>query len=556
MPEYREGQKEAVEKIIDAFNGGKKFVILEAPTGSGKSVIAKTISNIFHYSEDVNLNKVLYMTSQIMLQEQLMSDFGEGGKFECGPPMVHLTGRSNYKCVWPSIANTSPKEKAKWNAKNMNCATGYCKHNDMAMCVECKPMITNQSVSFDDPDGYKEMLVNNKCPYWNKLGSFLSNKSGLINFKSFLYQTTHSSYMSAYRCGLMVVDEAHNQENELLDFVGLTLTDKMLVKTVGSRLPNLGTLQEYIVWIQSQNLVKRLGEQALIMRAQENFGEAQQVEDMSTKLKYLIERDSKDWVMRFSSESRNNTLEIKPIYIRNEATNMLYRRAKHVLMMSATILSVDVMCDSLGVDRKDVEFIEMPNLFPVKNRQIHYVPTGSMSFKNKAKTLPEMINVINEISNVFHPTEKGIIHTHNFSVAEAILDGVDSTVRDRLLFQKHFPSREAMLEYHTKATDPTILIAPALHEGIDLKDDLSRFQIICKMPYPNFVNDPQLSARMKESQRYYNWLTCLKLVQMYGRSIRSGSDRAETYILDSDLDRLLRSANEILPEWFLEAIQK
>jgi len=35
----RNGQRELVEKIISAFESGKKYVILNAPTGIGKSAI-------------------------------------------------------------------------------------------------------------------------------------------------------------------------------------------------------------------------------------------------------------------------------------------------------------------------------------------------------------------------------------------------------------------------------------------------------------------------------------------------------------------------------------
>jgi len=35
-PEYREGQKRTIEKIVSSFNN-KRVCILEAPTGSGKA---------------------------------------------------------------------------------------------------------------------------------------------------------------------------------------------------------------------------------------------------------------------------------------------------------------------------------------------------------------------------------------------------------------------------------------------------------------------------------------------------------------------------------------
>jgi Rad3-related DNA helicase len=48
--------------------------------------------------------------------------------------------------------------------------------------------------------------------------------------------------------------------------------------------------------------------------------------------------------------------------------------------------------------------------------------------------------------------------------------------------------------------------------------------------------------------------TILRLVQAYGRSVRSKDDFANTYILDGSISYLLRDANEMLPKWFSDAI--
>jgi Rad3-related DNA helicase len=60
---------------------------------------------------------------------------------------------------------------------------------------------------------------------------------------------------------------------------------------------------------------------------------------------------------------------------------------------------------------------------------------------------------------------------------------------------------------------------------------------------------------MKERDpNWYNWNTILRLVQAYGRSIRSKEDFANTYILDSSISYLIRNAREMLPKWFSDAI--
>jgi len=536
----RVGQIECIKNIAKAFKNGKKIVILEAPVGAGKSVIAKTIANMSDNS--------CYITSQILLQEQLVADFGENGKFQKGPPMIHLKGRSNYPCTYPDIAiNITPKEKEKLQKLNMTCATGVCKRSNASMCEACVGYDTNKMT------GEREKsLLKNKCPYWLRTGQFLDAEIGLMNFKSFLFQTAFNRHFEGFNKELMIIDECHSAEKELLDFVTLSFDDKLLLKELSIRLPKYSTPAEYATWFEKDKIAEELHAAALIAQAQERFSVAEELDNLSTKVTRFIQNDINNYVLKLDWESNNKRVELKPIFVREEAQRLLLNKAKYILMMSATVLSADIMCDSLGINKKDVTFIKLPSTFPVENRKIHYMPAGSMSYKSKEATLPKMISMINEICNI-HEGQRGIIHTHNFQIAEAIMSKTAGSVKCRLLFQKNFKSRDELLAFHKESVD-TIIVAPAMHEGLDLKDDLSRFQLICKMPYPNFVDDPQLSARMKLSQGYYDLLTCLKLVQEYGRSIRSETDYAETYVLDSDFEKLVNKCGYLLPDWFKEAI--
>jgi Rad3-related DNA helicase len=91
-------------------------------------------------------------------------------------------------------------------------------------------------------------------------------------------------------------------------------------------------------------------------------------------------------------------------------------------------------------------------------------------------------------------------------------------------------------------------------EGIDLYDDLSRWQVICKIPYP-YLGDPQVARRKALDPAWYDWRTCLTVVQAYGRSVRSRDDYAVTYVLDADFPAFVERQRHRLPAWFLEAIR-
>lgn len=356
-----------------------------------------------------------------------------------------------------------------------------------------------------------------------------------------------------YFAGSTLVSNCHNIEKELLDFVGVSFNDKLLMPILSKKLPKYKTPQEYKDWFLDLEISKKLSAEAMIARSQDRLKQAEEMEELASKVDRFVLEDTDNWVVKVDDSVKQNTkIDLKPIYVKDHARKLIFNQADHIIMMSATILSPDVICNSLGLDRDKIEYISLPSTFPVENRKIQYLPVGSMSYKSKAQTLPKLLEAVYELCEL-HDGEKGIIHTHNFQIADAIMAAAPSHLKKRFLFQRDFSSKEEMLEKHAKGKD-TIIVAPAMHEGLDLKNDLSRFQIICKIPYPNYMEDPQLKARMELSQDYYNWLVCLKICQSYGRSIRSETDWAVTYILDSDFRKLISAAHHMLPKWFTEAI--
>ena len=104
------------------------------------------------------------------------------------------------------------------------------------------------------------------------------------------------------------------------------------------------------------------------------------------------------------------------------------------------------------------------------------------------------------------------------------------------------------------SSDPTVLVSPSMMNGVDLKDDLSRFQVIMKVPYPN-IKSKKIKKRQKDNKEWYNWKTVVDLIQAYGRSIRSEEDYAETYILDESLSNIMKFNFKYLPSYFTDAIK-
>jgi Rad3-related DNA helicase len=86
-------------------------------------------------------------------------------------------------------------------------------------------------------------------------------------------------------------------------------------------------------------------------------------------------------------------------------------------------------------------------------------------------------------------------------------------------------------------------------EGVDLAGDASRFQVLCKIPYP-FLGDKLVKKRMHKWKWWYPFQTTKTIIQSIGRSIRSEDDTAVTYILDSDWGKFYRINATLFPDDF------
>lgn len=535
--EFREGQKECIEAVLKAFNDGKKFVILEAPTGSGKSVIGMTVAKFFQTA--------FYLTIQKILQDQLTKDFESDhikslkgrNAYQCDYWQKYVEQHGNDKTMIKMMQNAlrDPKIKKTYNARRLPCSEGVCLVKDnKSKCSLCFPK--GQQTT---------------CSYYRALNDALKAQNCIMNFHSFLYQTTVTDRFS--KRDLLIIDEGHNSEPQLMDFVSLTINDRAFRKDHNIEFPDLDHAEEYAVYFDSIGLHDIIADHIRVLRYSNRLKEADEWKQTLLQYKIFLESvESGNWIPKFEQKKAHNKVTLKPIFVDKHAHKYLFNYAERVLIMSATILSPKVMYESLGINPNEAYAYRMKNRFPAENRPIYFTPAGSMSYKNKVKTKPKLVKSINEICKNYS-SDRGIIHTHNFETAELLLDKCSQDVKQRFVFQKDYRSKEELLYAHANK-EGSIIVAPAMHEGLDLKNDLSRFQIICKMPFPALGDNLQLKARMQVSPDYYDWLTALKLVQSYGRSIRSDEDHADTFILDADFGFFRKKAKKQLPKWFIEAI--
>ncbi len=219
--------------------------------------------------------------------------------------------------------------------------------------------------------------------------------------------------------------------------------------------------------------------------------------------------------------------------------------------MSATILNADAFAESLGIPKDQYEAISIPSPFPTENRPIINASVGSMSAKKIEATLPQLKKALQAIMQE-HKNEKGIVHCHTYRIANYLKKNIRGKLGKRILIHDS-KNRDAVLRQHMTSKEPTVLLSPSMTEGVDLKGDLSRFQVICKVPYP-WLGDPIVRKRMNKFPNWYPLKTAMTVVQAVGRSVRNSEDTAITYILDSDWGRFYKKNKKLFCEDFKRLI--
>jgi Rad3-related DNA helicase len=204
----------------------------------------------------------------------------------------------------------------------------------------------------------------------------------------------------------------------------------------------------------------------------------------------------------------------------------LHAKAEFKVFMSATIGDPASYMRIMGIE--NARFIRLTNDFTYEKSPIVFVNRHKMSMKEKDQNFDKVLAIMDKIASK-HIGQRGVIHSGSYEFTQKILE--NSAISSRLIAYDDSKSKASALETFKKSTDG-ILIGPSILEGLDLKDDTSRFQVFFKVPYPS-LNSPHIKAKMQYMPDWYDWKTSVSFLQGVGRSVRSKEDWAVTYVLDA-----------------------
>lgn len=483
-----------------------KYVVVQAPTGTGKSPLAMAVA--------LAAKSAYIMTANKKLQDQYIRDFAEY--------IVDMRGRSNYKC---HVLNA------------FNCADAPCRNT---------------------LEGRKKCGTDRKCEYHGKLDEAAGAPITSLNFAAAIAYLNHCQHMFESR-NVLLIDEAHLIEQELTGYIELSVSTKQLTDFgLSSHIPQCDTTAGYIPWIKDvHTYCERMKDGSFEIK-----GMYDRFKNFSSRVAQIYEevaRDAKNIIVQHDSGTRYSgpTISFRPIDVSQSANEKLFQYGEKVVFMSATIINYGAFLNTLGIDPNKSVFIDVPSTFPEERRQIVRDYVDSFGYANLQQPAMQR-RIADEVERLMtlHANVKGIIHLPSYTVGGWLYEALSPDAQNRMLYPRTAGEQVAMLVRHTKPGAHTVLMSPSMAEGVDLKDDLSRFQIIVKVPFPS-MGDVVVKARMNRpgGDRWYATQTMMKLIQMYGRSVRSEQDHAVTYILDRCFDKVYMKTRAQLPHWFREAIE-
>jgi Rad3-related DNA helicase len=521
-PEQTRLLAELADGIAEALDDptAPRVFLVEAPPGVGKSHVAMTLAR---WSGDAYL-----LTSQKLLQDQYEREFGAD--------LQLVKGRDNYLCE-------------RYPDTRVPTSRGMCRRPRGPVC---------------------------QCPYARAKTAALGGPIFCTN-TAYFATLRHWRAEQLRRRRLLIVDEAHNLEAQLVSVFTVAFPPEQAKAWFGGPLPRLDTVDAYRA-LMRDHLERMEGQLETVTRAldimrpagvpaetflrmppsraeQELMAERESLESALARVRFFVDAEDREWIVRYPAEPFA-TLELVPLSVASMAGELLSEAADLVVLSSAFLGHRAALAECFGLDEAKLRAFASASPFPLDQRRIEYRPVGALSKTTLARLEPVLFAEVAAILAA-HPREKGLIHAPSYAAGRRLvahLAAGEPILSRRLIWVESAEAKARALELHRASPMPTVLVSPSLREGVDLPDDFLRFQVVTKLPYPD-LGDPWTAARQARDPRWYALETAKALVQAYGRSCRHAGDHGVTYILDGQFERFLAHYRPLLPAWFLDAVR-
>ena len=590
--QLRDNQPDIVTDILDAFRNGTKVVVLNAPTGVGKSIINMMVTKEMGSGYTTTPLRTLvdqYRDTVLRFDEDELGWVVMGrGAYEC----PHQINNENERFDTLSDSEKQDEAKIRKHQYRLQAMTA-----DGAPCTEDNPKYyvgEGKGTAGKKRQYVSECPVRNKCPYYKDRDRAMISQNAVSTFDYFMYGI-YSALKRSESNGdeqqydgndetttwqirdVLTIDEAHSLPNKLVDFFTITVSERtlpgfprdLLLKKIEEIKRNLkpgenfsvkvsdefGVMLTEYMNLQDQEMayLKNLADESDENVEVDYQGKQMPLDDAIRKHKKFLYRlkfvrSSVDSKVEFVYHSDDTGIYLKP-YSAKAYMEILWGMFDHILLSSATFFDVETYLADLGLEKYSWKLIDVPSSFDSVNGPIMTASSLYLNRKNFDTTTPKVVEKVDEILDQ-HPDERGIIHCFSSVYRSAIMKG--SQRKERLMTHDSFNRTEVLKNFTSSSTEGNkVLVSVNMGEGVDLKDDLARFQIIVKAPFLP-MGDPWIALHKERSDRWYKAQTIIELMQMAGRIVRSKEDYGVTYIVDRNAWNLLEQNRKLLPSWFVQ----
>lgn len=499
---FRDTQVAAMIQVVEAFNHGADVVMLDAPTGTGKTLLAEMVRRAGGF------RNALYVCNTIGLQDQFLSDF---------PYAQLIKGRGNY------IPLDGPPD---------------------ATCADCSG---KECTWCETPDG------DVACPYKQARTRALQSQLSVTNTAYFIAEANHIGGFSGR--DLVIADESDTLEGILTGYIEFRVPQKWLNR-LGLDEPKKGSHGTTVTRWVSEVLTPALREWKCPL--DDPLEKAAEERDKDTLLGACVRFTSSD-IEEWVRDNDAGPVVYRPISCAAWGPELLWGHGRKWLCMSGSIISTREQVRSLGAMGLEVATVNVPMTFPVENRPIYIAPVADMSLKSQEADMPKMIAAIeNIVAN--HEGDRVLVHCVSYRLADELFRKLSLSERPEVRSRPMFTYRNsvertgAFMKY--QHAEGAILFAPSMDRGFDFSDDLARVVIVAKVPFMS-LGDKQVSRRMRApgGEEWYAVQAVRTILQMTGRGVRSATDSCETYILDKQFATNLYAKNmSLFPRWWRDGI--
>lgn len=490
--EWRPNQVEALHFLLTS---RKRVKALSAPTGFGKTPVIVAYALI-------TKRPTCFVTDSRGLQDQLMDDFSSIG-------LVDIRGRRNYAC-------------------------------DMRNDYTCE-------------EGYAA-----RCPY---KGTHLcpSSQAEMRAATSSLVVTNYDKWTSAKKYGQgmehfqqVVFDEGHEAPAALARAVSVTLSAHEITEILGCDFPPDSQCDEFVNWKPWAAEVRAEAELAMLRAKSFATGpdakpswvkEYIHLRNLNKRLATIATANANNWIADVAKKNGNAIgYQFDPVRPGRYSESTLLLQVPNILVVSATLRPKTLYM--IGVGKDNFAYREFPSDFDPARCPIYYVPTMRVDARSNDFSL--LWARLDQIA-ARRTDRKGIVHTVSY-LRQGEVTGT-SRFSSHMLVNPRGEAATGMVSQFKRATDGTILVSPSVGAGFDFPLDQCEWQFLCKIPFQP-GQSKIIRARQEDDKEYGPYHAVNKMVQIFGRGMRSKGDQCENFIADEHLDWFLPRYGHLAPGWF------